>query len=56
MGTGRNVAAEVVMWAIQAGIATMVGTGIATILHWARQVNRRLARIESRLKVRSHRR
>lgn len=52
----HGVSLMAVTWAAQATVVVLTGTGIATVLHWVRQVNRRLARIESRLRVRSHRR
>jgi hypothetical protein len=43
-------------WIAQAAVVAVTGTAIAAGLHWIRQVNKRLTRIESRLRVRSHRR
>ena len=43
-------------WIAQGVVAAMAATGIAAMLHWVRQVNRRLARIEHRMRLRSHRR
>ncbi len=52
----HGAALVVVTWIAQAAVVAVTGTAIAAGLHWIRQVNRRLARIESRLRVRSHRR
>lgn len=52
----HGVSMIVATWAAQGAVVALTGTGIAAMLHWVRQVNRRLARIESRLRVRSHRR
>jgi hypothetical protein len=52
----HGVSLVAVTWAAQAAVVTVVGTALAAGLRWIREVNRRLARIESRLKVRSHRR
>ena len=51
----HGVALVVGTWVAQAAVVAVTGTAIAAGLHWIRQVNRRLARIESRLRVRSHR-
>lgn len=52
----HGVSMVVVQWAAQGAVVALTGTAIAAGLHWIRQVNKRLARIESRLRVRSHRR
>ena len=52
----HGVTMVVGIWAAQAAVVAFTGTAIVAGLHWVRQVNKRLARIESRLRVRSHRR